>query len=81
MSGGGGGGGPTVSHEPGVRNEPLLIAGLLVSCSFDVSGQRSAAEIATQSTHQSVSISAALYAGRDKRLDTKQSAATDDQPT
>ena len=30
MSGGGGGvGGPTVSHEPGVRNEPLLIAGVL----------------------------------------------------
>lgn len=32
MSGGGGGvGGPTVSHEPGVRNEPLLIAGVVDS--------------------------------------------------
>jgi len=36
MSGGGGGvGGPTVSHEPGVKNEPLLIAAAAVlSCSF-----------------------------------------------
>jgi len=33
MSGGGGGvGGPTVNQEPGVRNEPLLIA--------DVTGQK-----------------------------------------
>lgn len=35
MSGGGGGvGGPTVSHEPGVRNEPLLIAAVVVNCSL-----------------------------------------------
>jgi len=43
MSGGGGGsGGPTVSHEPGVRNEPLLIAAVVVSCSMTslASGQQ-----------------------------------------
>jgi len=44
MSGGGGGvGGPTVSHEPGVRNEPLLIAGRSgVQLFVDVTGQQPA---------------------------------------
>jgi len=35
MSGGGGGvGGPTVSQEPGVKKEPLLIAGVVIRCSL-----------------------------------------------
>jgi len=55
MSGGGGGvGGPTVSHEPGVKKEPLLIAGVVGDQMFiDVTGEwPTSGDCAAQSTHQ-----------------------------